>query len=79
MGCVENIAWNKFPKQKGDDYKYPKDAVGRNVKVCFQYDTSHMFNGKVVRHDMEDPGIMIIALEDGRYVLDTECQYRTIE
>jgi hypothetical protein len=42
------------------------------VEVIFNYDTSKVFEGWVVRDDT----VTIIALRDRRYVLGTECQYR---
>lgn len=58
---------------------FPKQGVwlGKRVVVCFNYDTSRQFPGVVVRDDAEEPGRMIIGLDDGRYVLSTECQYRS--
>jgi hypothetical protein len=67
MGNVANITAEAFPKQG--------KCIGRNVLVFFHYDTSRQLRGKLVRDDAEDPGVGIIALEDGRYVLTTECQY----
>lgn len=67
MGNHANIAVDKFPRQG-------LDLHGR-VEVCFHYDTSRPIGGTVVRDDAEDPAMMIIRLDDGRYVLDTECQY----
>lgn len=49
--------------------------LNRRVQVCFDYDTTHILEGLVVRDDAEEPGRMIIMLDDGRYVLSTECQY----
>lgn len=68
MGVHENINLDRFPKQG----TYLMQAV----TVCFNYDPSRMINGIVVRDDAEEPGRMIIKLEDGRYVLSTECQYQ---
>jgi len=67
MGCVKGITHNQFPRQS--------DWLGRRVNVCFHYDTAHMFPGVIVRDDMEEPFLTIIALDNGRYVLATECQY----
>jgi len=68
MGVHDNVGFNKFPKQS--------DRVGCVVRVCFNYDTSETILGRIVREDVEEPGKMIIKLNDGRYVLSTECQYR---
>ncbi len=78
MGCVNNIAYDKFPKQKDKDYKYPEYAVGARVQVCFHYDTSKYCMGTVVRDDIEEPYVMIIRLDDGRHILSTECQFRYV-
>jgi hypothetical protein len=45
------------------------------VDVCFNFDTSCTVRGTVVRDDAEEPGRMIIQLENGWFVLATECQY----
>jgi hypothetical protein len=70
MGVHQNVGYDKFPKQGKN--------LGRLVKVCFNYDTSKIINGIIVRDDREDPGLTIIQLADGRYVLATECQYLII-
>lgn len=67
MGTVKSITADRFPRQG--------EWVGRQVKVFFHYDASREFPAVVVRDDREDPYVMIIRLEDGRYVLATECQY----
>jgi hypothetical protein len=67
MGIVKNIGFDEFPKQG----KY----LGKKVFVCFHYDTSKTVDGRIVRDDVEEPWIVIIALEDGRYILSTECMY----
>lgn len=70
MGAYENISHDRFPKQGA--------YLGRAVDVCFNYDLSHRVRGRIVRDDTEEPGRLIIALDDGRYVLSTECQYSPI-
>ena len=67
MGSHKNI----------DDVKFPKQGffLHKKVRVCFNYDTSKIVKGLVVRDDAEEPGHMIIALDDGRHVLATECMY----
>lgn len=67
MGVVDNISYDNFPKQGS--------YVGRPVSVCFNYDTSKTILGKIVRDDAEAPGLLIIQLDDGRFVLATECMY----
>lgn len=68
MGHVDSIGFIRWPEQGC--------YLGCSVLVAFDYDTSMLLRGTVVRDDAEEPGRMIIALEDGRYVLSTECQYR---
>jgi len=67
-GNEKSISFERFPKQGS--------FLLREVLVCFDYDTSRTLKGLVVREDAEEPGRMIIKLENGRYVLSTECQYR---
>lgn len=68
MGCHENISHDKFPKQ--GQYLHSK------TKVCFNYDTLREIGGVIVRDDTEEPYRTIIKLDDGRYVLASECQYQ---
>lgn len=70
MGVVKNVGFSKFPKQG----KFLK----RRVEVCFNYDPSNRIEGEIVRDDSEEPGVLIIKLDDGRYVLATECMYAFI-
>jgi len=67
MGEVSNVGFDRFPKQ--GKYK------GRRVRVCFNYDASLEIMGTVIRDDAEEPGHLIIQLDDGRVVLATECMY----
>jgi hypothetical protein len=67
MGCVKNITPDHFPKQG--------KFLGKRTKVCFNYDTSCELNGTIVRDDAEEPGRLIIQLDNGWFVLSTECQY----
>lgn len=67
MGVETNISHTRFPKQG--------PHLGRTVFVCFNYDTSQQIRGTVVRDDYEEPWRTIIQLDDGRFVLATECQY----
>lgn len=67
MGIHINIAHNLWPRQGA--------WLGKRVKVCFRYDTEHTIMGTVVRDDAEQPHRTIIQLDDGRYVLTTECQH----
>ncbi len=67
MGVHPNISHDRFPRQGA--------WLGIRVKVCFNYDSSHLIGGTMVRDDAEEPGIAIIALDDGKYVLTTECMW----
>lgn len=66
MGCVKGISMTEFPEQG--------NLLNKKVKVCFNYE-DETIEGKVIRHDTEEPLRTIIELKDGRVVLDTECQY----
>lgn len=70
MGIHPNISHDKFPKQGS--------WLNQPVSVCFNYDTSKLMTGRIVREDAEAPGVMIIALDNGRFVLSTECQYQPL-
>lgn len=67
MGIVKTVGIDFMPKQGS--------WLGRRTKVCFRYDASRQLMGTIVRDDMEDPRRTIIALDDGRFVLDTECMH----
>lgn len=67
MGAVRNISHVKFPKQS--------NHLNKRTKVCFNYDTSSLIDGTIVRDDLEQPFVTLIKLDDGRYVKSTECQY----
>jgi len=71
MGVVKGINFENYPEQG--------NWVGRKVKVCYEYDSSKGHLGVIVREDIEEPGRMIIKLDDGRYLLSTECQYGFIK
>lgn len=53
--------------------------LGKRVEVIFNYDTRHPIQGQIVRDDQEEPRFTIIKLDDGRYVLTTECQWRPLD
>jgi hypothetical protein len=67
MGIVANIAMDKFPAQA--------KGLRRRTEVRFIHDLEHTIGGTIVRDDIEEPYRTIIKLDDGRYVLATECQY----
>jgi len=68
MGMVPSVDIDKFPVQGG--------FRGMRCKVCFNFDTSKSIGGVIVRDDREPPNRTIIKLDDGRFVLATECQYQ---
>jgi hypothetical protein len=59
---------------------YPKQGafLGRTVDVCFDCDTSCTVRGKVIRDDAEEPGLLLIRLDDGWVVRSVECQYSLV-
>jgi len=67
MGVVAEVGFSRWPKQG--------KWLHKRTVVCFDYDTRNSIGGTVVREDSEKPGVMIIQLDDGRFVLSTECQY----
>lgn len=79
MGCIDTIAYDKFPKQKDENYKYPEFKVGSRVEVCYHFDTSKYHYGTIVRDDLEEPFETIIKLDNGRYLRAVECQYSYID
>ena len=70
MGVVNNISSLEFPKQS--------KWVNKKVNVCFHFDTTITIRGVIVRYDIEHPGRIIIKLDDGRHILDVECQFSII-
>jgi hypothetical protein len=66
MRLEKNIEPNKSPEQGA--------WIGKEVEVYFN-DASKTLNGKIVREDIGKPYKTIIELEDGKYVLATECKY----
>lgn len=70
LGSHPKIDIDKFPKQ-GD---FP--SVGSKVVVCFNYDSSRQIEGTVIRNDVEEPGEMIIHLDDNRVVRSVECMWK---
>jgi len=66
MGSVKNITATTFPNQG--------DLLGCRARVLFHYGGPQLL-GIIVRDDLDAPYVGIIHLDDGRYVLMTECQY----
>lgn len=67
MGSVSTISHEHFPKQG--------EMLHKRVKVAFHYNLEHTIVGTIIRDDMEHPYQTIIQLDDGHYILGTECQY----
>lgn len=67
MGVTPNVGPSSWPKQG--------NMLGEHVSVSFARETSTLFAGLVVRDDIEDPFRTIIQLDDGRFVLGSECQW----
>ena len=63
------VSYVDFPKQH---------FIGAEVLVSFGYDTDHMIPGVIVRNDADSLGTTIIQLDDGRFVLGTECFYEQV-
>ena len=79
MGCIDTITYDKFPKQKDENYIYPRFKVGSRVKVYYHYDTLKYHYGTIVRDDLEEPFETIIKLDNGRYLRAVECQFSCID
>ena len=71
MGIEKNVGFDVFPKQG--------NLLSKAVEVCFDYYTARNLRGKIVRDDIEEPYLTIIELENGKYIMGTECQYRPLE
>jgi hypothetical protein len=67
MGSERTISHDKWPKQSY--------LLNKKVRVCFNYNTLKILTGVIVRDDVEEPHRTIIKLDDGRYILGTECQF----
>lgn len=67
MNGAASVSYDGMPKQGA--------FAGRRTRVCFNYDTSRIVMGTIVRYDIEAPFLTIIRLDDGRYILGTECQF----
>lgn len=67
MEIEKKVRFDVFPKQG--------EYLGKRIEVCFNYDTSRTLAGKIVRNDIEEPFRTIIELDNGKYILATECQY----
>lgn len=69
MGCHVNLTKDKYPEQG--------DLLGKEVEVCFHYDTSSVFRAVCIRDDIEAPFETIFQLVDCCSVVrGAECQYQ---
>lgn len=66
MTALNRITATDFPPQG--------PLAGRRVDVVLAY--TQRTRGQVVRQDAEYPDVTIIRLDDGRFVLGGECQFR---
>jgi len=59
---------------------FPKQGtyLNKRVDVCCDCNTRNTIPGIIVRDDAEEPYTTIIKLDNGKYVLATECQYSPI-
>ncbi|WP_110953023.1 hypothetical protein [Anaerosinus massiliensis] len=74
-GKVDRIS----TKTRPDYSRVQKESnIGKKVEVCFNYDRTIVTAGTIVQDDTEPPFVTRIKLMDGRYILDSECQYRII-
>jgi hypothetical protein len=71
MGASPYVSHETFPEQ-GQLY-------GCMVDVVFHYDTDRKVKGVVIRDDKTAPHTMLIALQDGRVINATECQFQRTE
>lgn len=67
MGNIATISATRFPRQG--------ECLRMRCTVLFHYNYEVCLSGTIVRDDMEGPWRTIIRLDDGRYILSTECQY----
>ena len=67
MGVQVNVGYETFPTQSS--------WLGKKCRVHFKYNVEKMIEGTIVRDDIEQPFKTIIKLDDGRFILATECQY----
>lgn len=71
MGVVSYMDCDNYPTQGS--------WLNKRVKVCFNYDTSKVLTGTIVRDDTSVEGTVIIKTDCGRYILSTECQYSLLQ
>jgi len=71
MGVHTNVGFETFPEQG--------IYLHKQVEVTFNYDATRNIFGRIVRDDVQEPFLTIIALHDNRHVLGTECQYRPVD
>lgn len=70
MGIEKYVKSGVFPKQ--NSY-----LLNRSVEICIECNDAGMTKGKIVRADIEEPYVIIIHLENGQYVLGSECRFNS--
>ncbi|MDD9212810.1 hypothetical protein [Aeromonas dhakensis] len=70
MSNTANINYGNFPQQG--------PLLGNRVLVVFHNDTDNAVQGVCVRNDADEAGNTIIQINDGHYVLASECQHISI-
>lgn len=60
-----------------DSYRFPRQGLNLNqrVLVALGGDSRSQARGLVVRDDIDKPHVLIIRLDDGRYVLGSEVRF----
>ena len=70
MGVEKTITPNKYPTQG--------KLLGKDIRVCFHYETESAIKAKCIRDDVEEPFVTIFQCENGWIVLGSECQYQPV-
>ena len=66
MSYNAHVGFDRFPMQG--------EFLGTRTRVVFDHSDPPLM-GTIVRDDTDVPWVTIIHLDNGRYVLGTECQY----
>jgi hypothetical protein len=64
----EPVDLSRYPAQTG--------AVGQRVEARLCFDESTVGSGLILRADEHPDGVIVLQLDDGRVLLDYECQIR---
>jgi hypothetical protein len=71
MGVSPFINYEKYPNQG--------NLLNCRVRVCYEFDSSKVHEGVVIRDDLGRPGLTIIKLDNDRVLLSSECQFSPIK